>query len=38
MKEIACDVAVVGAGPAGLAAAEAAKQAGAGTVLSLIHI
>ena len=33
MKEIACDVAVVGAGPAGLAAAEAAKTAGAAKVL-----
>ncbi|MBQ1391261.1 MAG: NAD(P)-binding protein [Firmicutes bacterium] len=33
MKTITCDVAVVGAGPAGLAAAEAAKSAGAGKVL-----
>lgn len=33
MKTITCDVAVVGAGPAGLAAAEAAKLAGAGRVL-----
>ena len=33
MKTITCDVAVVGAGPAGLAAAEAAKSAGAGRVL-----
>lgn len=33
MKAIDCDVVVVGAGPAGLAAAEAAKLAGAGKVL-----
>lgn len=33
MKTTTCDVAVVGAGPAGLAAAEAAKSAGAGKVL-----
>ena len=33
MKNLTCDVAVVGAGPAGLAAAEAAKLAGAGKVL-----
>ena len=33
MKTIECDVAVVGAGPAGLAAAEAAKTAGAAKVL-----
>lgn len=33
MKTLTCDVAVVGAGPAGLAAAEAAKLAGAGKVL-----
>ena len=35
MKEIFCDVAVVGSGPAGLAAAEAAGQNGAGRVLIL---
>ena len=35
MKTISCDVAVVGAGPAGLAAAEAAKLAGAGKVLAI---
>ena len=33
MKTITCDVAVVGAGPAGLAAAEAARLAGADKVL-----
>ncbi|MBP5544451.1 MAG: FAD-dependent oxidoreductase [Kiritimatiellae bacterium] len=33
MKTIDCDVAVVGAGPAGLAAAEAAKSTGAGKVI-----
>ena len=33
MKTVCCDVAVVGAGPAGLAAAAAAKQAGADRVL-----
>ena len=33
MKTIICDVAVVGAGPAGLAAAEAARLAGADKVL-----
>jgi len=32
-NETACDVAVVGAGPAGLAAAEAARTAGAGRVV-----
>lgn len=32
-NETACDVAVVGAGPAGLAAAEAARAAGAGRVV-----
>ena len=35
MKTLTCDVAVVGAGPAGLAAAEAAKLAGAGKVLAI---
>lgn len=33
MKELLCDIAVVGSGPAGLAAAAAARQAGAGRVL-----
>ena len=33
MKTKTCDVVVVGAGPAGLSAAEAAKSAGAGNVL-----
>ena len=33
MKTATCDVAIVGAGPAGLAAAEAARQAGADRVL-----
>lgn len=33
MNEIVCDVAVVGAGPAGLAAAAAAKKQGAGRVI-----
>ena len=33
MRECFCDVAVVGAGPAGLAAAEAAKAAGAERVM-----
>jgi NADPH-dependent 2,4-dienoyl-CoA reductase/sulfur reductase-like enzyme len=32
MRKIECDVAVVGGGPAGLAAAERAKEAGAGKV------
>lgn len=35
MREIICDVAVIGAGPAGLAAAAAAKKAGAKRVLVL---
>ena len=35
MKTIECDVVVVGAGPAGLAAAEAAKKAGAGRVVAI---
>lgn len=33
MKELLCDIAVVGSGPAGLAAAVAARQTGAGKVL-----
>lgn len=33
MRELACDVAVIGAGTAGIAAARAAVQAGAATVL-----
>lgn len=33
MKEVYCDVAVIGAGPAGLAAAQAAKKAGAEKVV-----
>ena len=33
MYEIKCDVAIVGGGPAGLAAAVAAKKEGAGKVL-----
>ena len=33
MKELKCDVAVVGAGPAGLAAAAAAKREGAERVV-----
>lgn len=35
MSRIECDVAVIGAGPAGLAAAERAKQSGAGRVILL---
>ncbi len=35
MYELTCDVAVIGAGPAGLAAAAAAREEGAGNVLIL---
>lgn len=35
MRRIECDVAVIGAGPAGLAAAARAKQSGAGRVILL---
>jgi NADPH-dependent 2,4-dienoyl-CoA reductase/sulfur reductase-like enzyme len=35
MKELACDVLVIGAGPAGLAAAYQARRSGAGRVLAL---
>ena len=33
MREIKCDVAIIGAGPAGLAAAVSAKRSGAENVL-----
>jgi cation diffusion facilitator CzcD-associated flavoprotein CzcO len=35
MRRLKCDVAVIGAGPAGLAAAARAKQSGAGRVILL---
>ncbi len=37
MKEYICDVAVVGAGPAGLAAAISAKENGAKNVIIIEH-
>jgi dihydrolipoamide dehydrogenase len=33
MKDTFCDVAIIGAGTAGLAAERAARKAGAGTIL-----
>ena len=35
MRECGCDIAVIGAGPAGLAAAAAAKKQGAGRVIMI---